>query len=173
MVHNLHVDGVVQDRSNSCTLAKESLLSRTKPSCYDCSQMLRISLKTENSLSPTPNACTSFLTLSVFIVAGQPLQYSEVRDIYWCEWVFCPRFLWVYCIVLYYASVSFWNILPNVWCIHQDKIHSRTQCMSTITHKAYILLGIYIANHMPISSDFPLRGTKRFRLNDIDQYINS
>ena len=34
MVHNLHVDGVVQDRSNSCTLATESLQSRTKPSLY-------------------------------------------------------------------------------------------------------------------------------------------
>ena len=50
--------------------------------------MLRISLKTENSLSPTPIACTSFFfTLSEFIVAGQPLQYGEVRDSYWCEWM--------------------------------------------------------------------------------------
>ena len=82
-------------------------------SCYDCSQMLRISLKTENSLSPTPGACTSFLTLSVFIVAGQPLQYGEVRDSYWCEWV-----LWSQqpC-----AHVSFgytvWNyIMPQSHC---------------------------------------------------------
>ena len=34
LVHNLHVDGVVQDRNNPCTLAKESLQSHTKPSLY-------------------------------------------------------------------------------------------------------------------------------------------
>ena len=28
-----------------------------------------------------------FFTLSEFIVAGQPLQYGEVRDSYWCEWM--------------------------------------------------------------------------------------
>ena len=49
MVHNLHVDGVVQDRSNSCTLAKESLQSRTKPSLY---QQVYKKSKTQNKSWP-------------------------------------------------------------------------------------------------------------------------
>ena len=39
-------------------------------------------LKRKNLLSPTPDACSPLLALSVFIGAGQPLQHGEVRDSY-------------------------------------------------------------------------------------------
>ena len=39
-------------------------------------------LKRKNLLSPTPDACSPLLVLSVFIGAGQPLQHGEVRDSY-------------------------------------------------------------------------------------------
>ena len=45
-----------------------------------------IRLKRKNLLSPTPDACSPLLALSVFIGAGQSLQHSEVRGSY-LAWV--------------------------------------------------------------------------------------
>ena len=37
-------------------------------------------IRRKNILSPTPDACSLLLALSVFIGAGQPLQCGEVSD---------------------------------------------------------------------------------------------
>ena len=71
-------------------------------------------------LSPTPDACSPLLVLSVFIGAGQPLQHGEVK---------ASNLAWVRpVIVIYHDDVIKWKHFPRywpfVWGIHRSPVNS-------------------------------------------------
>ena len=127
-------------------------------SCYDCSQMLRISLKTENSLSPTPSACTSFFYLK-WIHCGwstSTVWWGQRQLLVWVDVVvtttLCPRFLWVYCIVLFMPQSHFeiycqtYDVLIKTKFIHE---HSACQRLHTkLTFYCGFLLSIPYPFHL-------------------------